>query len=98
MKIILNSILIVLLPVSVMAGQAEYDECILKHLKDAKIDVAAHLIMKACKENYKNPTFTSNKKKIMNECLLENLVGVESLPAVMEIKDVCGRQEKIKEK
>ena len=77
---------------SVTAGQDEYDECILKHLKGAKIDVVTHLVMQACKENYKSPSFTNEKKKSFNECLLEHLPGVESVPAAMEIKDVCHRK------
>jgi hypothetical protein len=73
------------------AGQEEYDACLLKHLKGAKQDVATHLIIQACDENYKNPSFTSEKRKAYNDCLLNHLVGVESLTAVMEIQSVCGR-------
>ena len=81
---------------SAIAGQNEYDECILKHLKGAKIDVVSHLVMQACRDNYKSPSFTNEKKKAFNECLLEHLPGVESVPAAMEIKDVCNRKSKEK--
>ena len=87
-------IVFVLFSTSVSAGQEEYDECILKYLKGAQIDVATHMIMQACRENYKSPAFTSERKKAFNECLLENLVGIESVPAAMEIKAACDRKSK----
>lgn len=74
---------------SAFAGQAEYDDCILKHLKGAKLDIAVHTIKQACEENYKNPSFTSDKRRAYNECLLEHLLEVESLQATMEIKAAC---------
>jgi len=77
-----------------IAGQAEYDDCILRHLKGAKTDVATHLIKQACEENYRNPGSTTGKKQEYNHCLLEHLVGVESVQAVMEIKSACGRKHK----
>ena len=80
-----------LVSLPVMAGQNEYDDCILKYLKGAKIDVVSQMVMQACKENYKSPAFTNDKKKKYNECLLEHLTGIESVPAAMEIKDVCYR-------
>jgi len=76
------------------AGQTEYDNCILKHLKNAKLDVATHFIKMACEENFKNPSFISSKRRAYNRCLLENLIGVESLPAVMEISRVCSSKHK----
>lgn len=76
------------------AGQIEYDDCILKYLKNAKLDVATHFIKMACKENFKNPSFISSNRKAYNSCLLENLVGVESLPAVMEISSACSSKHK----
>ena len=82
------------MPASLYAGQAEYDDCILKYLKNAKHDVATRFIKQACKENYKTPTFTSVKRKAYNNCLLEHLVGVESLDAVMEISGACNRKFK----
>lgn len=83
--------LILIMPSLLNAGQDEYDECMLKHLKGAKQDVAVHLISQACDENYKNPSFTTEKRKAFNNCLLEHLVGVESIKAVMEIQSICGR-------
>lgn len=92
MKNSLISLLLVMFSFHAAAGQAEYDECILKYLQGAKNDVAVHLIIQACKENYKSQSFTSDNKKAVNQCYLDNLVGVESLPAVMEIKEACSRK------
>jgi hypothetical protein len=92
MKFILITSLSFLFFLSASAGQEEYDACILKHMKQVKIDVVAHLVQQACKENYKSAAFTSEKKKIFNECILENLEEVESIPAAMEIKDACNRK------
>lgn len=78
----------------VIAGQEEYDDCILEYLKGAKLDLSTHLIRQACEQNYKNPAFTSKKKVAYNTCLLDHLVGVESITAVMEIKAACGRKHK----
>ena len=81
--------------ISTFAGQAEYDDCILKHLKGVKIDIATHTIKQACEQNYKKkPDFTSDKKRAYNNCLLEHLVGVESFQAVMDITAACGRKHK----
>jgi hypothetical protein len=74
------------------AGQAEYDDCLLKHLKNAKHDVATHLIRQACYGNYYKPSFTSDKRRAYNDCLLDHLVGVESFDAVMEISAACDRK------
>lgn len=75
-----------------IAGQAEYDDCILEYLKNAKLDLATHLIKQACEENYKKSSFTSGNKRAYNNCLLEHLVGVESIQAVMAIKSACGKK------
>jgi len=94
MKLLTNIFLGVLLLISTLsvAGQSEYDDCILKYLKGAKLDIAAHTIKQACIENYRNPGFTSKKKRAYNACILENLPGIESLQAVMEIKSACKRK------
>lgn len=76
------------------AGQMEYDDCILKYLKNAKLDIATHIIKQACEENEKNPSFTSDKRRAYNNCLLEHLVGVESLQATMDITAACGSKYK----
>lgn len=73
----------------VYAEQNEYDDCILKHLKNAKVDVATQLIKRACRENYKDSTILSDKRKKYNECLLEYLPGLESVNAALEIEQSC---------
>ena len=90
--IVAVSILMVTVSITSIAGQEEYDDCILKHLKGAKLDVAASLIKQACEENYRNPSFTSDKRRAYNRCLLDHLSGVESLQATMEIKSACNRK------
>ncbi len=86
------SVLLLALATSVHAGQSEYDDCILKHLKGAKLDVTASLIKQACEENYRNPSFTSAKRRAYNGCLLEHLSGIESIQATMEIRSACSRK------
>lgn len=76
------------------AGQVEYDDCILKYLKGAKLDMATNYIRRACNENFKNPNFASNARKEYNRCLLSNLVGIESVQAVMEINKACQSKHK----
>ena len=82
------------LSIPAIAGQAEYDDCILQHLKDAKLDDATSLIKRACEENYKDTSFTSDKQRSYNDCILEHLVGVESIRAIIEIKTACSRKNK----
>jgi transposase-like protein len=83
-------IMIILLTASpILAGEKEYDDCILKYVKGAKVNEATRLVKKACKENYKNYVFVSDKRKEYNKCLLEHLMGIESSEAVMEIKKAC---------
>lgn len=76
------------------AGQVEYDNCILKNLKGAKLDLATNFIKQACKENFKNSSFISKNRKKYNNCLLENLIGIESMQAVLAIKSACESQYK----
>lgn len=71
------------------AGQNEYDDCILKHLKNAKVDVATQLIKRACRENYKDLSILSDQRRKYNECLLEYLPGIESVDAALEIERAC---------
>ncbi len=78
--------------IPILAGQEEYDDCILEHLKNAKVDFATQLIKSACRENYKDFMSLSNKRQEYNECLLESLPGIESLDAVDEIKEACVRK------
>lgn len=87
-------IIFILSSASVFAGQKEYDDCMLKHLKSAKVDVATHAIKQACYENYKKLSFTSKKQRAYNDCLLKHLPGVESLQAVIEIRSACDSKYK----
>lgn len=73
-----------------LAGEEEYNDCILKYLRGAKLDAAAALIRNACYENYGGIFTPSEKVRQYNECLLEHLVGVESFRAAMEIRNACG--------
>jgi len=75
------------------AGNKEYNECLLTHLKNTKVDIAAHFIKEACEGNYLNPSFTFKKNKEYNECILKNLVGVRSFRAAIEIRNVCAAKE-----
>jgi len=77
---------------AISAKQDEYDDCLLKHLINAKVDLATQIMKKACKENYKDVAILSEKRKAYNECLLEYLSGVESREAVAEIQGVCDRK------
>lgn len=76
-----------------IAGTKEYNECLLKHLKNTKVDIAAHFIKEACEGNYLNPSFTFKKNKEYNECILKNLPGVRSFRAAIEIRNVCAEKE-----
>ena len=76
------------------AGQAEYDNCILAHLKGAKVDVATHLIKQACSQNYKTKGLGSASQRAYNDCLLQHLPGTENVQAVMEIKSACASKYK----
>lgn len=96
MKSLLRTLLVFSLALisPAIAGQDEYDDCILEYLKGAKLDLSTHLIRQACEQNYKSSAFTSKKKFAYNACLLDHLVGIESITAVMEIKAACGRKYK----
>ena len=76
----------------IFAGQEEYDDCLLEHLKNAKLDSTTQLIKGACKEIYKDPGTLSDRRHAYNECLLEYLPGIESADAVLEIRNVCKRK------
>ncbi len=75
--------------VTVLADQDAYNDCILKHLREAKDDAATAFIRQACYENYIGFLSLDERRKKYNECLLEYLVGVESFQAVMEIRNAC---------
>jgi len=76
----------------IYAGQNEYDDCLLRHLINAKVDLATQIMKRACKENFKDVRILSEERKEYNECLLEYLPGVESGDAVIEIQKVCERK------
>jgi len=72
----------------------EYDECLLTHLKEAKLDVASQMITKACFENYVDDNFRRKRELRRNDCLLQHLPGIESMDAVARVIEVCDRQSK----
>jgi hypothetical protein len=74
------------------AGQNEYNDCLLSHLVNAKVDLAAQIMKRACRENFRDFTIALEKRKEYNECLLKYLPGVESGDAVIEIQKVCERK------
>jgi hypothetical protein len=76
----------------IYARQTEYDDCLLRHLINAKNDLATQIMKRACKENFKDFTIVLERRKEYNECLLEYLPGVESVDAVTEIQAVCVRK------
>jgi hypothetical protein len=73
----------------------EYDDCLLQHLKTARLDIATQMITQACYQNYVDD-FTKKRDIKRNECLLENLPGIESLEAVGRVSEVCDRKSKEK--
>ena len=78
----------------VVAGDLEFNDCILKHMKGAKVDEASYLIEQACHENYREVRFVPEKRRVFNECLLEHLFGVESVQAVSDINAACANKYK----
>ena len=72
----------------------EYEDCLLKHLDHAKIDVASRFIAEACEENYGSGPSTSmmSSERKYNECLLKHMVGVESIDAVIRIRRACEKK------
>ncbi len=73
----------------VSAGEQENDLCLLKHLKGTKIDTVTHLIKQACFELHEKKGRAQRHNIEYNNCLLENLPGVESTQAVIEINSAC---------
>lgn len=72
----------------------EYDQCLLAHLKNARLDVASQMITRACHENYVDDNFRSKRELRRNDCLLQHLPGIESIDAVNRVTEVCDRQSK----
>lgn len=91
MKSLLILFFVFSLAIPSAARQADVDDCVLRHMRGAKLDFAAQLIKRACKENNGN-RFTSDKQYAYNRCLLEHLVGVESLQAALDIRVACKRK------
>lgn len=73
----------------IFAAEEKYNDCLLEHLKNAKVNAATQMVKNACKENYGNVMFISKDKQAYNECLLEYLMGIESSDAANEIEKVC---------
>jgi hypothetical protein len=76
----------------VHAGAEEYDDCLLDHLKGAKLDSAVTLVKQACQGLYKQPGILLEERRLFLNCLLEHLVGVESVQAIDDIHLACGRK------
>jgi hypothetical protein len=74
----------------------EYDDCLLQHLKNAHLDAVTQIITQACYQNYVDDNFTKKRDIKRNECLLENLPGIESMEAVVRVNEVCDRKSKEK--
>ncbi len=72
----------------------EYEDCLLDHLDHAKLDVASRFIAEACEENYGRGPSRSimSDERRYNECLLEHMVGVESVDAVIRIRRACEKK------
>ncbi len=100
MRLILNIISSMLFVGSTLVIQAtakdrySYDDCILDHLKNAKLDAASRFIAEACEENYGSGPSKSimTKERRYNECLLDHMVGVESVDAVIRIRRACEKK------
>jgi hypothetical protein len=79
-------------PSAIYADDEAYDDCLLVHLKGAKLDPASNMIKQACNGLYKQPGILLEERRLFLNCLLEHLVGVESVQAVDEIHAACGRK------
>lgn len=74
----------------------EYDDCLLQHLKNAKLDVATQMITQACHQIHVDGNFLMKRDRKRNECLLEYLPGIESVDAIARVNEVCDRKSKEK--
>lgn len=72
----------------------EVEDCLLEHLDHAKLDAASRFIAEACEENYGSGPSRSimSDERRYNECLLEHMVGVESVDAVIRIRRACEKK------
>ncbi len=80
--------------VNAKKNRYEYEDCLLDHLDHAKLDVASRFIAEACEENYGSGLSKSimSDERRYNECLLEHMVGVESVDAVIRIRRACEKK------
>ena len=70
-----------------------YEDCILDHLDQVKLDTASRYIAEACEENYGSPAGQiSTKERRYNECLLNHMVEVESVDAIIRIRRACEKK------
>lgn len=67
--------LLLLFPLSTLADDKDYDQCILDYQRTAKSGVAVHFITQACDKLYNDGSFLLSREKAYYECLLENLPG-----------------------
>ena len=58
------------------------------------MDAASRFIAEACEENYGSEISTgvTTKERRYNQCLLDNMVGVESVDAVIRIRRACEKK------
>jgi len=67
-----------------------YEDCILDHLDQVKLDTASRYIAEAREENYGSPPGqVSTKERRYNECLLNHMMEVESVDAIIRIRTAC---------
>jgi len=66
------------IPQAMTKDRYEYQDCILEHLANAKLDVANHFIAKACEEvNGSEPSKSiMTSERSYNECLSNHMAGV----------------------
>lgn len=81
--------LLLLFPLSALADDKDYDQCILDYQRTAKSGVAVHFITQACDKLYNDGSFLLSREKAYYECLLENLPGVENNLAAQKIRSAC---------
>ncbi len=96
--IVLTMFFIVVFSLNTLSAKSKnrytYEDCILEHLDNAKLDAASRFIAEACEENYgsgPSKTIMSDERRY-NECLLDHMVGVESVDAVIRIRRACEKK------
>lgn len=94
--VVFSTLAMVLTSVAHARTNPEYDDCLLQYLKNARVDVAAQMITRACYQNFVDDNFTSRRERKRNDCLLDNLPGIESIDAIARVTEVCDRKSKQK--